>query len=261
MLRFYSISSGSRGNAVLVSSKKTNILIDCGLSGKKLAQGLALMDMTVQDLDAVLVTHEHSDHICGVGIAARMADAKVYANGPTWEAMEAGIGTLPEKNMLVFDTGREFEIGDIGIQSFHTPHDAAWSVGYTLEAEGKKVAIATDMGHITDAARTALTGCDAVMLESNHDLNMLQNGRYPLPLKRRILSEVGHLSNPDCAAFAVELVKNGTTALALSHLSEDNNLPQLAYRESYLALQEAGIDPEKDVQLSVAKLMCLKQIL
>lgn len=261
MLRFYSISSGSRGNAVLVSSKKTNILIDCGLSGKKLAQGLSLLDMSVKDLDAVLVTHEHSDHIAGVGIAARMADARVYANGPTWEAMETQVGALAERNMLVFDTGREFEIGDIGVKSFHTPHDAAYSVGYTLEAEGKKVAVATDMGHVPEAARAALTGCDAIMLESNHDLRMLQNGRYPLPLKRRILSEVGHLSNPDCAAFAVELVKNGTTALTLSHLSEDNNLPELAYRESYLALQNAGIDPEKEVQLSVAKMMCVKQIL
>ncbi len=261
MLRFYSISSGSRGNAVLVSSKKTNILIDCGLSGKKLAQALSLVDMSVKDLDAVLVTHEHSDHIAGVGVAARMADASVYANGPTWEAMEGAVGALPEKNMLVFDTGREFEIGDIAVKSFHTPHDAAYSVGYTLAAEGKKVAVATDMGHITDAARAALTGCNAVMLESNHDLRMLQNGRYPAALKRRILSEVGHLSNPDCAAFAVELAKSGTTALALSHLSEDNNLPELAYRESYLALQNAGVDPEKDVQLSVAKMMCLKQIL
>ncbi len=260
MVRFYSLSSGSRGNAMLVSSKKTNILIDCGLSGKKLGQALGLLDMSVQDLDAILVTHEHSDHICGVGVAARMADAAVYANGPTWEAMEQSIGAIKENHMLVFDTGRPFEVGDIGVCSFATPHDAASSVGYTFEVGNKKVAIATDMGHVTETARAALLGCDAVMLESNHDLRMLKNGAYPPHLKQRILSGVGHLSNPDCAKFAVELVQNGTTALTLAHLSEDNNLPELAYKETFLALQNTGINPETDVQLSVAKMMCLKQI-
>lgn len=260
-MRFCSISSGSRGNAVLVSSAKTNILIDCGLSGKKLGQALALLDMSVQDLDAILVTHEHSDHVCGVGVAARMANAAVYANGPTWEAMERSVGALKENRMLVFDTGRPFEVGDIGVCSFATPHDAAASVGYTFAVDGKKIAIATDMGHVTETARTALLGCDAVMLESNHDLRMLKNGAYPAHLKQRILSQVGHLSNPDCASFAAELVQSGTTALTLAHLSEDNNLPALAYKETYLALQNAGVNPEKDVQLSVAKMMCLKQIL
>lgn len=261
MLRFYSISSCSRANAVLVSSEKTNILIDCGLSGKKLSQALDLIDMHMEDIDAILVTHEHSDHIAGVGVAARMAKAKVYANGPTWEVMESTLGTLPEENKLVFDSGRTFEIGDIAVSGFRTPHDAAASVGYTLAAGGKKVAVATDMGHITDNARAALLGCDAVMLESNHDIKMLQNGTYPASLKRRILSEYGHLSNPDCAAFAVELVKNGTTSITLSHLSEENNLPAIAYKETCLALQQAGVDVEKDLRLSVARCMSLKQIL
>jgi len=261
MLQFYSISSGSRANAVLVASEKTNILIDCGLSGKKLAQALSLIDKSVTDLDAVLVTHEHADHIAGVGIAARMAKAKVYANGPTWEAMEETVGNLPEDSKLVFDNGRTFEIGSIAVQSFKTPHDAASSVGFVLSAEGKKVAVATDMGHITQNAKEALLGCDAVMLESNHDLRMLQCGRYPESLKRRILSEVGHLSNVDCASFAVELIQSGTTSLTLSHLSEENNLPELAYRETCIALHNAGIQIEKDVQLSVAKCMSLKQII
>ncbi len=261
MLRFYSISSGSRANAVLVSSGKTNILIDCGLSGKKLLQALSLVDMHPEDLDAILVTHEHTDHVAGVGIAARIAKAGVYANAPTWEAMEHSLGNLSEAQKLVFDSNKTFEIGDVCIESFRTSHDAAASVGYTLSAGGKKVAIATDMGHITENARNAILGSNAVMLESNHDLKMLQNGPYPPMLKQRILSAYGHLSNPDCAAFAVELVKNGTTSITLSHLSEENNLPELAFRESCLAMQAAGIDVEKDVRLSVARCMSLKQIL
>lgn len=261
MLRFYSVSSGSRANAVLVSSEKTNILIDCGLSGKKLIQGLSLVDKTVGDIDAVLVTHEHSDHIAGVGIAARAAKAKVYANGQTWEAMEHALGKLNEPDMLVCDAHKPFTVGDIEITGFLTPHDAASPMGYTLTDGQTKVAVATDMGHITDSTKEALFGCDAVMLESNHDIRMLQGGSYPAQLKRRILSAYGHLSNVDCAAFAVELVKRGTTHLTLSHLSEENNLPALAWRETCTALMAAGVDIDKDVQLSVARCMCLKQIL
>lgn len=261
MLRFYSLTSGSRANAVLVAGEKTNILIDCGLSGKKLEQALALVDFSLSDINAVLVTHEHSDHVSGVGICARAAKAPVYANGLTWEAMEQAVGKLPEAHMLVVDAGKPFCIGDIEVAGFLTPHDAASSMGYTLTDGKTKVAVATDMGHITAAARSALLGCDAVMLESNHDVKMLQNGSYPAQLKRRILSEVGHLSNEVSAAFAVELVQSGTSHITLSHLSEENNRPELAWRETCGALYAAGIDPEKDVQLAVARCMCVKQIL
>lgn len=259
MVRFCSISSGSRGNAIFVSDGKTRIMIDCGISGAKLQKGLSLIDERCEDIDAVLITHEHNDHIGGVGVLHRMSGADIYANELTMAAAERSFGKVNPGCICTFDD--DFSIGDISVMPFKTSHDSVRSVGYRLSVGGESVAVATDMGIVNDRTKKALLGCKNVLLESNHDINMLKNGPYPYKLKERILSEGGHLSNDDASVFACELVKNGCEKIVLGHLSEENNLVSLAYSKTNEAFLSEGIQTDKDVSLQVARLMAVKVIL
>ncbi|HIV03265.1 MAG TPA: MBL fold metallo-hydrolase, partial [Candidatus Aphodoplasma excrementigallinarum] len=244
--------SSSKGNAVLVSNGKTNILIDCGISKRRTADALAQAGVSPRDLDAILVTHEHNDHISGVGVMSRGYDIPVYANEKTWAAMERALGRVEEANKKLFRVGESFEINGVGVTSFAIPHDAACPVGYSLFTEGLKLSVATDMGHIDESVVDSICGSDIVLLEANHDLAMLQNGRYPAALKRRILGQFGHLSNDSSAQIAVRLLRSGTRAILLGHLSEENNLPDLAYAAVKGALTGAGARLERDIRLAVA---------
>ncbi len=252
MIKFCSLVSGSSGNCVLVSDEKTNILIDCGISKRRVIDLLSRADVDAKDIDAILVTHEHSDHIGGIGVMSRAFDIPVYANEPTWAAMESSIGKIDNKNIRYINSNESFEIKSIGAVSFDTPHDASSPVGYSFEAGGLKMSIATDMGCEKQNVTDALCGSDIVLLESNHDVQMLKNGTYPAMLKKRILGKLGHLSNEAAANIATTLLKNGTRAILLGHLSEQNNMPDIAYSVVKKALCEAGAKIDKDIRLAVA---------
>lgn len=250
-LKFCSLFSGSSGNALYARGGNTHILIDAGMSGTKIVKELEQIGVSPADLSAILITHEHADHIAGVGVLSRRFNLPIYANEATWEAMRPKLGTIYAANERVFESGTDFYIDDMNVLPFRTPHDAAESVGYSLTAGQCKLTIATDLGAVKESWLRHAERSDILLLESNHDVDMLKSGRYPYELKRRILGKHGHLSNDDAGKAAVELVRRGVRTLILGHLSGENNFPELAYRSVACALEEAGVRPE-EVRLSVA---------
>ena len=250
-LRFCPLFSGSSGNALYVGSGETHLLIDAGMSGAKIVKELEKAGLTPGELSGILITHEHVDHIAGAGVLSRKYGLPIYANAATWEAMRPKLGNIAPVNVRVFESGENFYIGHLDIMPFRTPHDAVESVGYSVCAGQCKLTIATDLGAIKDGWLHQAEHSDILLLESNHDVNMLKSGRYPYELKRRILGKFGHLSNDDAGRAAVELVRRGVRTLILGHLSGENNFPELAYRSVACALEEAGIS-SGDVRLCVA---------
>ena len=252
-LRFSPLFSGSSGNAIYVGCDEANILVDAGMSGNRITAELARMGIDPKRLNAILVTHEHADHIKGIGILSRKYDLPIYATEGTWQGMYNKIGAVSEKNRIFFEPGQDFFIGPIDVTPFSTPHDANQSVGYTFELNGAKLSIATDLGCIKESWLKYVMGSDAVILESNYDPNMLTAGPYPYELKKRIKSNRGHLSNDDAGQVAAELVRNGASQIILGHLSKENNFPELAMRTCELSLQMAGIEPHIDVSIYIAR--------
>ena len=248
---FLSLVSGSSGNCSLISDGKTTLLVDCGLSCKKLEEALAKAKVDPCDISAMLITHEHSDHIKGAGIVSRKYNIPVFATLKTHEYMN--LGKLESCRVEYVSPGVDLEIGSIGVRPFSIPHDAADPVGYNFFFGEKKLALATDIGKMNDNVLECLKGSLAVLLESNHDIGMLQNGRYPAYLKRRILGDFGHLSNADAAKCVLELVKSGTSHIMLGHLSQENNTPTAAYTTTKNYLEENGVILDKDATLSVAQ--------
>ncbi|NLL06799.1 MAG: MBL fold metallo-hydrolase [Clostridiaceae bacterium] len=252
MMKFCSLYSGSSGNCLFVSDGKTKILVDCGMSGKRIIEALVAIGENPSELSAVLVSHEHSDHIRGAGILSRKFDLPIYANENTWNAMEQALGPVNIKNRVCFDNCKEFEIGNIYVKAFPIPHDAIDPVGFNFFLDNKKVTTATDIGHMTNKLLSYLLGSDLLLIESNHDIEMLKVGPYPWPLKKRILGERGHLSNEMAGKVVAYLAKNGTKKFLLGHLSRENNFPELAYQTVYNVLSENDISVGKDIMLSVA---------
>ncbi len=250
MLKFVSLISGSSGNSTIVSDEHTTLLIDCGMSGKRLIQSLEIIGLSPCDIDGVLVTHEHSDHVQGVGVIARKFGFKIYGSNGTLSCMNTG--KISDEQLIPVSCDCDFEIGSIGIKPFLIPHDANEPFGYSFHADNKKVSIATDIGCINDYILENLKGSESVILESNHDIEMLRYGSYPYELKRRILGNTGHLSNESAAETAVKLVNSGTTHIMLGHLSVENNLPDIAYMTTANSFSENNIILEKDVTLKVA---------
>ena len=234
-MEFYTLASSSSGNAALIRSGKTAILLDAGLSARRVAQSLALLGMTPDQLNAVLITHEHSDHVSGVATLTKKYAVPVYASRGTAHFLPQAGSAL-----RIFEAGDAFVIGDLQVQSFRTSHDAADSVDYRIDAPDGSLGALTDTGYVTDDAVKALTGVDLLLLEANHDVGMLQSGPYPYHLKRRILGEHGHLSNEAAADFALHCVKNGTSDILLAHLSAENNTPEAAEYAVARRLQAAG---------------------
>lgn len=249
---FCSLFSGSSGNCLYVGTQKTNILIDAGLSGKKIISSLNEIGISPKSINALLITHEHIDHVRGAGVLSRMFNIPVYANNNTWGAMENLIGRVNDDNIKVIDGDEPFAINDIEIKSFKTPHDAADPVGYCLFNGGKKISIATDIGHVSDIVFSNIKDSDLIMLESNHDVEMLKFGPYPYILKRRILSDIGHLSNSDAGNAIVKLIGNKYMNIILGHLSEQNNFPELAYQTVLSILAENCINVGEDVKIDLA---------
>ena len=231
-------ASGSSGNCLLLAGGGTHILIDAGISMRRVEKALARAGLTIRDIGGVLITHEHSDHISGLKMLLKYYAPPIYAP----HTVAARIcGMLPDAVdcMHVIPVGSPFDIGQLQIRAFHTPHDTDESVGYRVEGEGC-FAIATDMGCVTEEVRDGLLGADLALIESNHDLTMLRDGAYPFYLKRRILSEHGHLSNADCARLARQLAEAGTRSIVLAHLSRENNRPEIAFRETEAMLEGLG---------------------
>lgn len=251
-MKFCSLYSGSSGNCLFVAHGATRLLVDAGLSGKKIEQGLASIDELPAQIDGILVTHEHRDHIHGVGVLSRRYDLPVYANAATWEAMAEDIGKIKGHNIRLFATGVPFDIGDLEIGTFSISHDAADPVGFTFDSGSHTIGIATDTGVVSSEVKAALSGRDLVVLESNHDTAMLETGPYPYYLKHRIASDVGHLSNDTAGDTAVALAESGVKQIVLAHLSHENNLPILAYQATQNFFKRAGIS-EGDTRVAVAR--------
>lgn len=255
-MTFCTLSSGSAGNSVFLSYDDTNILIDCGRSGKHICSRLNDLGVSPDCIDGILVTHEHSDHISGLGVFSRKYNVPIYATGGTWDGIRtsSSVGKLSENNIKEINPYQAFSIGNIKIVPFDIPHDANQPVGYRILAGNTIIASATDIGYLSESVVQGVAGANVVLLESNHDVDMvMRSTRYSQQLKNRILSNVGHLCNNHAAAFASYLAKNGTEHIILGHLSEENNEPEIAYNTTANAMAKKGIDCKKDVFLTVAR--------
>jgi len=245
------LASSSSGNCTIVSHDDTHILIDAGISLKRIRDNLKNLGITPDDLTGVLITHEHSDHTNGLKMLSKYHEIPIFTSFGGADKIRS---LTPEVKPFVngFEIGTVFDLGGIAIRSFRTPHDAHESVGYRLSAGGKTFAYVTDLGCVTDDVLDGTMGADIAFIESNHDREMLKSGPYPSSLKRRVLSAYGHLSNVDCGQYAVQLVLSGTQTLQLSHLSCENNTPGTALRTVEKALMEGGFAVGHHVQLDVA---------
>lgn len=260
MLKFCSLYSGSTGNSLFVESDNTKILIDSGVSAKKVVDGLSSINVDPNDIDAILVTHEHSDHIQSLGTISKKFDIPVYANKKTWDAMPKQLEKIDTSNIKYFDANENFEINDFIIHPFTIPHDAVDPCGFSFMCDNKKFSIATDLGHMTSTVMDSLEGSKFVMLESNYDPEVLKCSRYPYILKARISGPNGHLSNNLAGQTVAHLVNCGLESVTLGHLSKENNFPELAYNTilEELAISNCPID---SINLNVANRDCPTDVL
>lgn len=253
-MQLYSIASGSSGNCIFVGTEESGILIDAGISMKRIREGLEAEGLSLDRIQAIFITHEHTDHISGLGPVLRKVPIPVYATGETIEAIwtKSAMNGVSEDLFHAVDTGRSFQFRDLEILPVSISHDAANPVCYTLQAEGKKIGIATDMGCYTSEIVDHLKDCDSLLLEANHDINLLQVGSYPYSLKMRILGERGHLSNDASARLIQELLHPGLQYILLGHLSKENNFPELAYRTVAYELEQNPVWSTMETELLVA---------
>jgi phosphoribosyl 1,2-cyclic phosphodiesterase len=234
------LGSGSRGNATLVVSGRTRVLIDAGFSRAEIARRLHAVGERLEDVDALLLTHEHGDHARGVRVIASKGRIPVACHAETLRAAHLDDGAIPE--WMEVEAGRAFTIGDLAIEPFMVPHDAALTLGFRIRAEGLSIAYCTDLGHVTHVVRDRLAGANVLIVESNHDLDMLRDGDYPWSLKQRIAGRHGHLSNDATAGLLESVVDGEAMVVALAHLSESNNVPDLAAHEAREALRRRGCE-------------------
>ncbi|MBQ4087042.1 MAG: MBL fold metallo-hydrolase [Clostridia bacterium] len=251
MIKFQSFLSSSSGNSTFVTDDESCLLIDCGAAGSYIEKCLSRLGKTGKDLSGIFLTHAHSDHIAAAGILSRKFDLPLYATEGTYARGARQIGNIRDENRHIVEPGTDITFGALTVHVFSIPHDAEGSVSYTVSDGESKFGIATDSGYVSNEIIENLTGCETVIVESNHDVEMLWQGPYPYPLKRRILGDGGHLSNALCGELCVTLAKSGTKAFWLGHLSEHNNLPELAYTCVRDALKENGFSVGADVALNV----------
>ncbi len=247
-----SVASGSNGNCTHIGFGSTNILVDCGLSGKNTQERLELIGVDPKKIGAILVTHEHSDHTNGVGILSRRFNIPIFATEGTWKSMDCKIGKISSNNTNIIKEQESFSLGDVLVKPYSISHDARQPVGYTLKGGGKKVALATDLGIFNDEIERELEESDLIVLESNHDIEMLKSGPYPWHLKVRIMSDKGHLSNVDAGNLIAKLVTRRVKRVILAHLSEENNIPALALKTIESILASKGICVNKDVEIGMS---------
>ena len=253
MMRYCSLFSGSSGNCTYVATRDGGVLVDTGVSAKRISAALAERDIDPHSIRTVLVTHEHTDHVAGLRVLCKRYGWSVLASEGTLDALAQSDRVTQEQRLYAVSSGKPITIGDLTVTPFATPHDSRSSLGFRFDADDRSLAIATDMGYMMPEVLDVLRGCQLLHIESNHDPVMLRNGPYPYPLKKRIFSDLGHLSNEACAAVLPELVRAGATRIALAHLSQHNNTPQLAERTARDALAMQGIDVGRDCLLWVAE--------
>lgn len=251
-MKLLSICSSSKGNSTYIGTKESGIAIDVGCSYKAFCAGLISIGADIASVKAVLVTHEHSDHVKGLLTLTKRVNVPIYAAEPILDYLvkhgdvtsTANLRSLKELNEIDFDAE---------ITCFPTPHDAEASVGYIFDFGTQKLGFATDLGHVTETVRKKMSGCRTVFIEANYQPEKLRNNpNYPAYLKARISSDNGHLSNPDSAEFCTELVKKGAVSIILGHLSQENNTPQFAFAAVKNRLQREGLEIERDFMLNVA---------
>ncbi len=248
-LKFCSLYSGSSGNCQYIKTDNATILVDAGLSGKKIQQEIVNIGEDPKKVDAIFITHEHVDHIKGAGIMSRRLNVPIYANQETWDAMKSCLGEIKPENIKILE--RQTEIKDLVITPFDISHDAAHPVGYNIFHGNKKISLVTDTGCINDIIVSSITGSDLLLVESNHDEDMVLIGPYPWPLKRRVLGEFGHMSNDTAGDLITKVVKRGTEIVLLGHLSKENNFPQLAYKTVENILKENSIEVNPGICLDM----------
>ncbi|MFU0826570.1 MAG: Phosphoribosyl 1,2-cyclic phosphodiesterase [Lachnoclostridium sp.] len=250
-----SIASGSSGNCTFVGSKQTKLLVDAGISGKRIENGLNSIEISLQDIQGVLITHEHSDHIQGLGVLARRYHIPIYGTAETINSIlkMRSLGNIPQELLHYVVPDQPFLINDITVEPFSISHDAANPVCYTFQAEGHKIGMATDLGKYDDYIIKKLEGSEILLMEANHDVNMLLVGGYPYYLKQRILGDRGHLSNDNSAKLICKLFHKKLKYITLAHLSKENNYEELAYETVRAELSNIVDDRSSGAILSVAR--------
>lgn len=252
MFNFCSLYSGSSGNSLLVETENTKILVDAGVSSKKIETALENLNINPSSINGILITHEHSDHVQGLGTFAKKYNLPIFANQKTLDAMPKQLEKINEKNIKKFTIEEKFEIGDMQIKPFSIPHDAANPCGFNIFKDGKKISIATDIGHMTNGILKNLEDSIFVLLESNYDPEVLKFSRYPYPLKSRIAGPNGHLSNEVAGKTINHLLKFGLQQAMLGHLSKESNFPELAYKTVLDEIVTSSNYNENTFKLSVA---------
>ncbi|MBM7648165.1 phosphoribosyl 1,2-cyclic phosphodiesterase [Bacillus ectoiniformans] len=240
-MHFSVLASGSTGNAFYVETGKHSFLVDSGLSGKQMEALFSSIGREVKNLSGILVTHEHSDHIKGLGVLARKYKLPIYANEKTWQAMDGLIGKVDTEQKFTFDMETVKTFDDLDIESFGVSHDAAEPMFYIFHHEGKKLVLITDTGYVSDRVKGIIQDADTYVFESNHDVQMLRMGRYPWNIKRRILGDFGHVSNEDAALAMCDVIGDKTKRIYLAHLSQDNNMKDLAKMSVTQTLEMKGM--------------------
>lgn len=250
-MKFCSLYSGSTGNSLFVQGNEAKVLVDAGVSAKKIIEALDSINVDIKEINGIIVTHEHIDHIRSIGTLAKKYDIPIYANLGTWNGIdnEKTVIKIEEKNY--FKIGETFEIGDLKIHPFSTSHDAMDSCGFSIENDEKKISIATDLGEMTKEVMDNLKTSKFVLLESNYEPEVLRYCGYPYSVKSRIAGLKGHLSNSEAGKTISKLVKNGLENVMLGHLSKESNFPELAYKSVLNEMLQNGIK-EKDIELNIA---------
>lgn len=263
-MRLCSIASGSSGNCVYVGSDTTHLLVDTGISKKRIEESLAVLDVKGDELDGIFITHEHSDHIQGLGVFTRRYDVPIYATRGTIKGIKSSksLGDIPERLFHEIEPNVHIEIGDINIKPFTISHDANEPTGFRIENENKAIAIATDLGMYDDYIVEYLKNLDAILMEANHDVHMVEVGPYPYPLKRRVLGSKGHLSNELSGRLLCNILHDRLKYVVLGHLSKENNYPELAYETVKLEVTMSDVPYHgNDIPLLVAKREQMSEIL
>ncbi|MCF2661939.1 MBL fold metallo-hydrolase [Pseudoflavonifractor phocaeensis] len=251
MLTFTTLASGSSGNAALVSCGRTHILLDAGISARRITTGLRSLGVAPEELSAVLVTHEHHDHINGLAVLTKKLRVPIVSSAPTCRQICYKVPFVDDL-VRAQEPGTGVRLGELWVESFSTPHDAAGSVGYSITGDGCRLVLCTDLGYITPEVKQAVRGCDLLVCEANHDEDWVRSGPYPYSLKQRILGDRGHLSNEAGAELAALGVESGARTVVLAHLSAQNNTPARARQVAVRRLAALGCDPERDLSLTVA---------
>ena len=255
-MRMCSIASGSSGNCIYIGSDTTHLLVDVGISGKKAAEGVESLGIRMDELDGILITHEHNDHVNGLGVLARKYQIPIYATNGTIQAIHRmdNLGTIEEDLFHPIRVQEKFTLKDITVNSMRISHDAAEPVAYKFSCDGQKAAVITDLGTYDDYIVDNLRGMDALLMEANHDVHMLEVGPYPYYLKQRILGEHGHLCNEASGRLLSEILHDNIKAVMLGHLSKENNMPELAYETVRLEITNSDTPYRADdFKIMVAK--------